>query len=241
MPLPFARSRRIPSLPHRRGSVVSADELIPGAELPNIAGRKVVGPTQGFGQLWRKRYWLVLDPGIAPTDVITAWKRDFSSFWPGTSELRGPIQEQMVTAADIGLPAGTRIATGLVVVRSSGRNFTLMTLQGHIFAGWVRFSSRAADDRTVAEVEVLMRAGDPIYEVGLLLGGHKAEDRFWRETLVAIAEHFDREPRVEMQAVLEDRHRQWSKFFNVWHNAAIRTQLHRAWSWLRSAAGRLRR
>ena len=36
-----------------------------------------------------------------------------------------------------------------------------------------------------------MRASDPIFELGLTMGGHKQEDRFWQHTLTALAAHFD--------------------------------------------------
>ena len=35
-----------------------------------------------------------------------------------------------------------------------------------------------------------MRASDPIYELGLALGGHRQEDRFWQHTLTQLAAHF---------------------------------------------------
>jgi hypothetical protein len=35
----------------------------------------------------------------------------------------------------------------------------------------------------VVQVQVLLRAGDPLYELALPLGGHRKEDRFWQHTL----------------------------------------------------------
>jgi hypothetical protein len=220
---------------------VREEDLAPDVAATNVAGRRMVGPSQGFGQLWRKRFWLFLDPPYPPTDVVHEWRRNFSEFWPGDSQLKGRIEEQEVTGADLEMPAGARIATGLVVVRSDADSFTLMTLQGHMFAGWVRFSAHDDGPKTRVEVEVLMRAGDPLYELGLLLGGHGTEEEFWKQTLRKVAGHFDQGPSVERAATLEDSSRQWSRARNIWYNAAIRTQLQRGWSLLKSIPGRIRR
>jgi hypothetical protein len=47
------------------------------------------------------------------------------------------------------------------------------------FASWITFSATEVDSRTVARVQVLLRAGDPRYELALTLGGHREEARFW--------------------------------------------------------------
>lgn len=238
--MPFARVRRSAPMHRRQAEPVREEELAPEVSPTNVAGRRVSGPSQGFGQLWRKRFWVLLDPAFPPTDVVHEWKRNFSEFWPGESQLTGRIDEQAVTGADLEMPAGTKIATGLVVVRSDVDSFTLMTLQGHIFAGWVRFGARDDGPTTRVEVEVLMRAGDPVYEAGLMLGGHKREEEFWKQTLVKVASHFDQPAPVAMEATLEDGRRQWSRVRNTWYNAAIRTQVQRGWHWLTALPGRLR-
>jgi hypothetical protein len=71
-----------------------------------------------------------------------------------------------------------------------------------------------------------MRASDPIFELGLTLGGHRQEDRFWSETMTALAAHFDHEAEVDTKVVCVDKKRQWSKWRNVWHSSAIRSTLH---------------
>src|ERR687889_14056 len=53
----------------------------------------------------------------------------------------------------------------------------------------------------------------PADEVALTLGGHKQEDRFWNQTLSAVAAHFGRpEADVETQVVCVDKKRQWSRW-----------------------------
>ena len=60
-----------------------------------------------------------------------------------------------------------KLSTGVMVLYSDEESFTLMTPQGHMFAGWITFSATERDGATVAQVQVLMRAADPICELGL--------------------------------------------------------------------------
>ena len=71
-----------------------------------------------------------------------------------------------------------------------------------------------------------MRASDPIFEVGLTMGGHKQEDSFWQQRCTALAARFGHEGEVETQVVCVDPRRQWSRWRNVWHSAAIRSTLY---------------
>ena len=77
----------------------------------------------------------------------------------------------------------------------------------------------------MAQAVVLMRSGDPMYEMGLRLGGHGAEDRFWEHTLGAVAARFGAPPRVEVASECIDRRVQWSHLRNIRYNAAVRTTL----------------
>ena len=75
------------------------------------------------------------------------------------------------------MPGRMKLSTGVMVLYADEESFTLMTPQGHMFAGWITFSASEGDGETVAQAQVLMRAQDPIFELGLTLGGHKQEDR----------------------------------------------------------------
>ena len=87
-----------------------------------------------------------------------------------------------------------------------------MTPQGHMFAGWITFSATEVDDETVAQAQVLMRATDPIFEIGLTMGGHKQEDRFWQHTLTRAGRRTSaHEAEVDTQVVCVDKRRQWSQ------------------------------
>jgi hypothetical protein len=102
-----------------------------------------------------------------------------------------------------------------------------MTPEGHMFAGWITFSSFDDDGATAAQAQVLMRAQDPLGELGLALGGHRKENRFWERTLANLATRLGSEgAEVTTRVVCVDRRRQWSRAKNVRHSVAIRSTLH---------------
>lgn len=114
-----------------------------------------------------------------------------------------------------------------MVLYADDESFTLMTPEGHMFAGWITFSAFADPDGTVAQAQVLMRANDPLYELGLALGGHRKEDSFWEHTLTALARYFGvGSPHVSALAVCVDRKRQFRRMRNIRHNAALRSGLY---------------
>ena len=51
-----------------------------------------------------------------------------------------------------------KLSTGVMVLYADEESFTLMTPQGHMFAGWITFSAIEDGDDTVAQAQVLMRA-----------------------------------------------------------------------------------
>jgi hypothetical protein len=120
-----------------------------------------------------------------------------------------------------------KLSTGVMVLYADEESFTLMTPEGHMFAGWITFSAVEREGSTVAQAQVLMRASDPIFEAGLTFGGHRQEDRFWQHTLGSLAAHFgEHEAEVDTQVVCVDKKRQWSKFRNVWQSSAIRSTIY---------------
>src|SRR5438128_1407808 len=63
-----------------------------GAPGLNVEGRQVVGPLQGFGQMWQKAYTVRLN-GTAhtPAEVIKTWKENFPRFWPKGNRFYAPL------------------------------------------------------------------------------------------------------------------------------------------------------
>jgi hypothetical protein len=201
-----------------------------GAVNLNVEGRRLTSPIQGFGKMWQKTYQVRLpSESVSAVDLIAAWKENFREFWPEGNHFYGAltgIAPGDVALLNMTLPGRMRLSTGVMVLYADDESFTLMTPQGHMFAGWITFSALEADADTVAQAQVLMRASDPIFEMGLAMGGHKQEDRFWQHTLTALAAHFGHEGEVDTKVVCVDRKRQWSKWSNVWHSAAIRSTLY---------------
>jgi hypothetical protein len=201
-----------------------------GAVSFNVKGRRVTSPIQGFGKMWQKTYQVRLPvETVSAIDLISMWKLRFPEFWPEGNTFYGPltgIEPGEVALLDVTLPGKMKLSTGVLVLYADKESFTLMTPQGHMFAGWITFSALEADGQTVAQAQVLMRASDPIFELGLTLGGHGQEDRFWQRTLTRLAEHYGHEAEVETVVVCVDKRRQWSKWRNVWHSSAIRSTIY---------------
>jgi len=217
-----------------------------GALNLNVEGKQALSPLQGFGQMWKKTYRTHLHgTTVQPVEVIKAWKEHFPKFWPAGNRFYAPligIAPGEVALINSSLGAGIELSTGVVVLYADEESFTLMTPQGHLFAGWITFSAYEEDDYTVAQVQVLIRGNDPLYEAGLRLFAHKAENALWEHTLRAVATHFEvMEAKVEIEVVCLDSKLQWSEFWNIWHNAGVRTMIHKVTTPVRWLFGRTRR
>jgi hypothetical protein len=192
---------------------------------------RLVSPVQGFGKMWQKTYRVRLEgAGVKPEAAIAAWRDGFATFWPKGNDFYPPLtglepgEVALIRAAG---PAGMKFKTGVMVLFADDVSFTLMTPEGHMFAGWITFSAHEEDGTTVAQTQVLMRAQDPLGEVGLAMGGHRKENQFWQRTLANLAGSLGvASPEVTTQVVCVDRRRQWSKVSNVRHSVAIRSTLH---------------
>jgi hypothetical protein len=211
-------------------SRLNVGDVPEGAVNRNVDGRRVTSPIQGFGKMWQKTYQVTLPAQrVSATELIATWKQRFPEFWPDGNSFYSPltgIEPGEVALLNMTLPGRMKLSTGVMVLYADDESFTLMTPQGHMFAGWITFSASEREDETIAQAQVLMRASDPIYEVGLALGGHRQEDVFWQDTLTRLAAHFGQAGEVNTQVVCVDRRRQWSKWRNVWHSAAIRSTLY---------------
>ncbi|HUG14654.1 MAG TPA: hypothetical protein VMM78_06505 [Thermomicrobiales bacterium] len=201
-----------------------------GAINLNVDGRVVTSPIQGFGKMWQKTYRVRLSSlAASPEEVIREWKAHFPTFWPPGNRFYGPLTGLVpgdVALLNLMMPGRQKLSTGVLVLYADEESFTLMTPQGHVFAGWITFSAFAESDETVVQAQVLMRASDPAYELGLTLGGHAQENRFWEHTLTRVAAHFQQQGPVETSTLCIDPRRQWRRAGNIWHNAGIRTGLY---------------
>lgn len=208
----------------------------------NVEGRRVVGPIQGFGQMWQKTFRVRLEgAAVTPREVVAIWKSEFSRFWPRGNSFYAPLAG--IAPGEVALlelspaPGPMKLSTGVLVLYADEESFTLMTPQGHVLAGWITFSAYEENGVTVAQAQALERCNDPLYEIGALLGGHRLNNRFWQATLRAFAMRFGAEAAVETQIVCVDRGWQWGNARNIWHNAGIRSGLYTAFAplrWLRA-------
>ena len=208
-----------------------------GAINLNVDGRQLTGPLKGFGQLWQKTYRVRLSGAqVSPCEVIKVWKEHFPEFWPKGNRFYGSlsgIAPGEVAVLNLAGPGGITgpkgmplISTGVMVIYADEESFSFMTPDGHMFAGMITFSAEE-DDGTLVQIQVLIRASDPIYEIGCRLGiVHRSEDAFWRQTLENLAAHFDVDGYVQESVTLVDPKVQWSEAKNIWHNAAIRTGIY---------------
>ena len=131
-------SRRCPL-----GSPVSKLEVsdVPsGAVSLNVEGRHVVGPLQGFGQLWQKTYRVRLtDVEVTPEDVVGLLKQKLPEYMPDNSRFYPSVtgvEPGEVVLINATLPeslAGSQ--PGVMVLYGDDESFTLMCPEGHSESG----------------------------------------------------------------------------------------------------------
>ncbi|NJN83532.1 MAG: hypothetical protein HC802_15450 [Caldilineaceae bacterium] len=223
---------------------LSVGELPADAINLNVQGRHLTGPLKGFGQLWQKTYRVRLpNAEVSVVELIKEWKANFPKFWPGNNRFYGSlagIAPGEVAVLNLAGPGGSTISTGILVIYADEESFSFMTPEGHIFAGMNTFSAQQEGDDIVIQIQVLVRASDPLYELGCRLGvAHKQEDRFWQGTLQNLAARFGAPGLVvEQKTVCVDPRVQWSEASNIWHNAAIRTALDTPFRFMRKTFGK---
>jgi len=201
-----------------------------GATNLNVQGRREVGALQGFGRLWQKTYRMRLTgPEVTPEEVVRAWKEHFPGLQPPNSRFYpsmvgiAPGEVLFISASVGGLP----VYTGVRVIYADDESFTVMTPEGHPESGWDTFSAYRDDDgTTVARIQSLARANDPIYEIGFRIVGSTAQERIWRHVLKSLAAHFGVNEPVTLEKVCVDPKLQWSQAKNLWQNAGARSMLY---------------
>jgi hypothetical protein len=211
-------------------------ELHVSHELPskavnlNIEGRRVAGISGGFGKMWQKTYTIALTGSNAsPEEVVSAWKEHFPDFWPKGNHFYAPltgVKAGDVVPLSLKMPGGMKLMTGILVLYADEESFSYLMPEGGMFAGLITFSARRGDEGTVAQVQLMIRAQDPLYETAMVFGGHRMEDKQWLHTLRSLAEHFGANNEPAMTKTLVDKRRQWKQFSNVRKNAAIRSGLY---------------
>jgi hypothetical protein len=147
--------------------------------------------------------------------------------------------EVLFISASVG---GMPVHTGVRVIYADDESFTVMTPEGHPESGWNTFSAYQDDDGvTVAQVQSLSRANDPIYEMGFRVVGSTEQERIWTHVLKSLAAHFGVNEPVTLEKTCIDPKVQWSQVMNVWHNAGARSMFYSMAAPLRWGLARLSR
>jgi hypothetical protein len=199
-----------------------------GASVDTVTGRRVAGPVQGFGRLWQKTFAVRLD-GVetTPEELVTHWRDRFPTFWPAGARFYAPlsgIRPGEVALLEVPPMPGSpvRMSTGVIVIYADREAFTFMTPQGHALSAWITFSAFRDGDVTVAQAQALERTADPFVELAFILGGSRANDRFWEQTLTNLAGSVGvTEPVVTTTKVCVDARRQWRHARNLRFSPAV--------------------
>jgi hypothetical protein len=220
-----------------------SSELPPNAINLNVEGRRLTGPLQGFGKLWRKTYRVSFgDAAVEPTEVIRTWKQHFPRFWPSGSWFYGPVKgvgPGEVGLINITIPGRLKVSTGILVLYADDESFTFITPEGHQFAGLITFSSFRLNNQTVVQVEVLMRANDPLWELGMPIAISRIENKFWKQTLESLADYFGISGDVITESICLDHKRQWVRWTNIKHNALVNSAVYALMTPVRVVRSRL--
>ncbi len=182
----------------------------------NMGGRRLTGPQQGFGPLWQKTYRVSI-PGVKPDTLIAEWKANYGSFWPSMARFNAPLAG--IKPGEVGnIKSMQMLSTGVLVLYTDETSFAFMTPEGHPFAGWITFSAQEEPD-TVAQVQLMVRPSDPLWDMAFILGVGRSEDRMWQHTLRQLARYFGVEAAPETRLVKVDGRRLWRNAGNVRKNA----------------------
>ncbi len=202
-----------------------------GAWAKAVPNFNVAAVTGGFGKMWEKHYRIALSgTTVEPAEVVKVWRSNFGEFWPDGNRFFGTLELSPgdVAALSVGLPAGMKLSTGIMVLHAEETSFAFITPEGHMFNGMITFSAREAAGTTIVHIDALIRPQDPLTDLGMMFGGHRREDRFWMGTLERIATHFGVEAKATTRRVLIDRRRQWKHFGNIKQSVGIKALRGRA-------------
>lgn len=223
-----------------------AHELPPDAINRNLEGHRPAAMTGGFGKMWQKIYRISLEGAdVTPEEVIKVWRNNFHAFWPDGNRFfapEGEIAPGDVALFNVSMPAGVKLTSGILVIYADDTSFSFMTPEGHMFNGMITFSASEHAGVVFAQADGIIRAHDPIAEIGMMLGGHRVEDKGWKETLEKVARYFGLEDaEATARRILVDRRRQWRNFGNIRQSAGLKAVSYWLGTPIRNSVGKLRR
>ena len=112
----------------------------------NVAGRRPTSPIQGFGRMWQKTYRtparrLDVDAARGDRGLEGALPRASGRRATASSRRSPASRRARSPRSTCPCPGGLKLSTGVLVLYADEESFTLMTPQGHMFAGWITFSA----------------------------------------------------------------------------------------------------
>ncbi|MBI5301884.1 MAG: hypothetical protein HY868_07090 [Chloroflexi bacterium] len=225
------------------------ENVPPGVTTVNVDGRHVSGALQGFGQMWQATYRVRLSGvQVTPAQVIADWKINFAKFQPPGNRVYPPldgVKPGEMVYFDLNMfqaPAMkqlTPMKSGVMILYADDEQFTVMTPEGFPISGWNTFSASVEEDVTVAQVQGLYRATDPIYEMGMrFFGGAHEQESTWMHVLTQLATRWGVNGQVNMTKTCVDPKMQWQYVKNTWQNAMFRTLLYNVGAPVRWVSGR---
>jgi len=197
-----------------------------GAMNKNVNNRRVIGPLQGFGPLWEKRYLLDIKTTTAkPNEIITTLKEHFPEFQPAINRFyasKNGIAPGEIVLIDSRTPGGI-VSTGVLVLYADDTSFSLMTPQGHPESGWVTFSAKQKKKSIEVKIRGVASASDPFFEMAFRVAGSKLQESIWTHVLSSLASYLEVEDNVNVEKNIIDSKWNWANTMNLWYNAQIRS------------------
>jgi hypothetical protein len=205
-----------------------------GATNINVDGHRAQSPLQGFGQMVQKTYRTrLMGVSMTPEQVMQVWKENFPKFQPPENHFFPSMQGIKPGSIILidgkvppfpGAPAIMPVAAGVMILYADDTSFTVMTPEGFPEAGWNTFSAFEEDGVVYAQVQPMVRASDPLYEIFYrFFGSSQQQDKTWTHVLTALAKHLGVEAKVEAKKEIIDPKIQWGKWTNIFKNAAFWT------------------
>jgi anti-anti-sigma regulatory factor len=220
---------------------VRKEELPPGDPGLNVLDRNMQLPVNGYGILWLKRYSIRLcRGGLSTAEAATALRSSLGNFWPEGNKIN--FRETGMTPGAVGtirltMPGGAPLATGVRVVHAGPASFTFAPIQGHMVAGFINFAVFDEDGCPIIRICSLARTGDPVFDAGFRLFGHRQQEQFWKDTLTRAAAAFKVPADVVTFTECVDPHSVSTGWSNTANNAAILTPFGLVASSVRSLFG----
>ena len=204
---------------------IKVTEKPEGAMIKNMDNHRLQPQINGFGKMWQKTFWLMIDkPELTPEDVIKKLMQNFVVFQIPENFFY-PTSKGLAPGALVFIDSKTQggiVSTGVYVLYADTTSFTYITPQGHPEAGWITFSAKRQDGKIRLQIQGLVRASDPFYELAYALAGQAFQEKIWLNVLTQMAKHLDIEDNGQMVKYKPDDNWQWGRAGNIWYNAQLR-------------------